>query len=62
MEKEQFDGVPEPNPATHEDVRNDSVVPEPRHRLMAFYASGLPHSYILMVILILRQIRGRRSS
>ena len=42
MEKEKYDGAAEPTPATQEDVRNDSVVPEPRSRLMAFYASEWP--------------------
>lgn len=44
MEKEKYDGAPEPDAAAHEDARNDSVVPEPRNRLMAFYASQWPRS------------------
>ena len=39
MEKDKYDGAPEADTPAHEDVRNDSVVPESRNRLMAFYAS-----------------------
>lgn len=44
MENEKYDGGPEVVDAAAQDVRNDSIVPEPRNRLMAFYASKLNYS------------------
>ena len=38
MEKEKYDGTPEVNTEA-QDVRENSIVPEPQNRLMAFYAS-----------------------
>jgi hypothetical protein len=41
MENEKKDGTPEVVDTEAQDVRNNSIVPEPRNRLMAFYASTL---------------------